>query len=97
MQYTVFLTKYSDFLWRGSVPALPDCEVEADSREKVISQIKEKVSSFAGQTEIIQIEIPTQSKFQKPNLEKFYGIFKDDENWSAIFETIEKNRDNFGG
>ncbi len=96
MQYTVFLTRYSDLLWRASVPSIPNCEVEADTREKVISQIKEKVTSFASQTEVIQVEIPIKPQFQNAQLEKFFGIFKDDPNWAEMFEQIEKDRDNFG-
>ncbi len=92
MEYTIVLTKHSNFLWRASVPALPECEVEADSREKVLSKIKEKVVSIASQSEVIQVEIPIKPQFSNETNGSYFGIFREDKTWSELFDKIEENR-----
>lgn len=79
MEYTVVLTKQSNFLWQASVPALPECEVEADSREEVLSQIKEKVASVARQSEVLRVEIPIEPNFSSETNGKHFGLLKNPE------------------
>jgi LDH2 family malate/lactate/ureidoglycolate dehydrogenase len=96
MQFTIVLTKQPNFSWRASVPSLPECEAEAETREEVLSQIKKKVASVARHSEVVRVEIPFEPTFSAETNWKHFGIFREDETWSELFDKIEQERNEFG-
>lgn len=97
MQYTVVITKEPDTSWRAFAPFLPDCEVNAATREEVLEQITERIAQR--QVEIIQIDVPvvplngaaayTTFEQQWPE----FGKLRGDKAWEAVFDEIEQERD----
>lgn len=101
MQYTTLITHISDNSWRAVVPALPDCAVEADSRNEAVTKIKEKIQDVVRRIEVVQISVP-----EEPTLTAENGgyqengspwdmvkMFVDDPTWDQLFDKIEEERD----
>lgn len=101
MEYTVVITKEPDTPWRAFVPALLNCKAEAETRDEVVERIKERVAQC--HLEVLRIEVPDSEKSQKSNgssdeksrgsILDFAGIFRDDPTWGALFDEIERQRD----
>ena len=101
MEYTVVITKQPDAPWSAVVPAFPNCTVEADSREAVVALIKDRVAQC--HFEVLKIDLPdvvtattsngTAKPERKRTLRDFAGIFRDDPMWGAIFDEIERERE----
>lgn len=102
MEYTVVLTKKPNSQWHAVVPALPACEAEAETREEVLAQIKDEITQY--HIEVVKIEVPTTQPPMSTNGTGYttfeqewphYGIFKNDPTWDAIFDEIERERDQY--
>jgi len=104
MEYTVFITKESDSLWRAVVQELPECKAEAETRDQVITAIKTRLAELMRYTEVIRIEAPaptmqTQSLNGEVGYTTFeqewpdFGAFRDDPTLDELFDDIERRRD----
>jgi predicted RNase H-like HicB family nuclease len=102
MEFTIVIAKISDRQWRAVVPALPDCEAEAETRDEVLAKIKNRISQM--HIEVLRVEVPDQPVESKEaemrsNGFKFeeewpdFGKFKGNPVWSAVFDEIEQERD----
>jgi hypothetical protein len=74
----------------SSVFEFPDCRVEADTREKAITQIKIALLERLKHIEAISWNVPVQTL--KPNWMQFAGVFKDDPDFREVMETIQRER-----
>lgn len=100
MQYTTLITHISDTSWRAVVPALPDCTVEAGSREEALSRIKERIREVVQRTEVLQLDVPAgptpvkkdQAEQSSQTPWEWAGLFKDDASWIRLFDDIEADR-----
>lgn len=102
MEYTVVLTRENSH-WRAVATDLPECAVDAPTRDEAITMIKSRIADVSQYVEILKIEIPECSGIEQPlNVSKlnktgsiwdYYGVFKDDPTLDEMFDEIERKRD----
>jgi len=95
MKYTVILTTKPTGRIHVSVPALPDCTVEAESRDEALHLAREAIAQIVSRSEITQVEVPQPSS-GVPGADvpwQWFGAFQEDANWDALFDDIERRRD----
>jgi predicted RNase H-like HicB family nuclease len=95
MKYTVILTTKPSGGIHVSVPALPDCAVEADSRDEALHLAREAITQIVERSEIMQVDVP-QSAFGVPGNDvpwQWFGAFQEDAHWDALFDDIEQRRE----
>src|SRR5712691_3248339 len=96
MQYTILLIEKPEGSIHVSVPALPDCTVEADTRDEAIRLAHEAITTMVSRCEIVRGEVPQQPKTPLPGDAgpwAWLGSAKDDTTWAPIFDEIEQNRE----
>jgi predicted RNase H-like HicB family nuclease len=96
MKYTVLITKENPGYFRAMAANLPHCQVQANTRDEALCAIRELMSRFLSQTEMVQLEIPNAPLSNPPRLEEtpwqWFGAFQDDPTWGTLFEEIERQR-----
>ena len=96
MQYTIVLIETPEGGIHVSVPALPDCTVEADTRDEAIRLAREAIATMVSRCEIVRVEVPQQPKTPLPGDTvpwEWFGSAKDDTTWISIFDKMEQNRE----
>ena len=96
MKYTILLTEKSEGGIHVSVPALPDCAVEADTRDDAIRLAREAIAAILSRSEVVQVEVsqPPKAPPTRENIPwEWFGAAKDDVTWDALFDEIEANRE----
>ena len=95
MKYTVILTTKLTGGIHVSVPALPDCTVEAESRDEALHLAREAIAQIVNRSEITQVDVPQPSLLMPSNDGpwQWFGAFQDDVSWDALFEDIERRRE----
>jgi predicted RNase H-like HicB family nuclease len=95
MKYTILLTEKAEGGIHVSIPALPGCTIEADTREGAIRLAREAIAALMSQSEVLQVEVP-QQKTPTPRDDmpwEWFGAAKDDATWDVLFDEIEQNRE----
>ena len=99
MQFTVVITRQPDAPWRAAVAGLPDCTVEAATREEALERIKARLAELPHYVEVVQIDVPPGPSLnggppEKSFQEKWpgFGAFKDDPSWGEFFEELDRQR-----
>jgi predicted RNase H-like HicB family nuclease len=96
MQYTVILTEKPEGGIRVSIPALPDCTVEAHSRDEALYLARQAIMEIISRSEIVHLDIPQQpmagSTRDDVPWERF-GAAQDDVTWGVLFDEIEQHRE----
>ncbi len=97
MQYTVMLTRENDGI-HATVPGMPKCHAKSETRNSVLSLIRDNILEMLRKSEIVQMDIPGEPDADAVNDEAYwrsygYGAFRDDPGWGDIFDEIERNRD----
>src|SRR5882724_8484165 len=62
MKYTIILTEKSDGGIHVSIPALPDCTVEAGNRDEAINLARHMIAETMSRSEIVLLEVPQRPK-----------------------------------
>ena len=105
MQYDVIITKKPDAPWRAVVREMPECTVEAATREEALARIKESIAESLqqGYWEVVPVEVSLETDNNGDSLlpdsktfaEKwpYFGAFRDDPTWGEMFDEIERQRD----
>jgi predicted RNase H-like HicB family nuclease len=96
MPYTIVLLEKPEGGIHVSVPALPACTVEADTRDKAIRLAREAIATLVRRGEMVRGEVPQQPKTPLPGDAGPWAWFeaaKDDTTWAPIFDEIEQNRE----
>lgn len=100
MYYTTFLMRDKNMVWRATVPALPDCHVDAPTRAEAIKKIQERVAQVITHVEVLQLPLPANGKMTNGAAEtpdqtpwEWFGVFQNDPSWGELFTDIEKQRD----
>lgn len=95
MKYTVILTTKPNGGIHVSIPTLPNCTVEADSRDEALHLAREAIVQTITRSEIMQVDVP-----QLPSAAlgddipwQWFGAFQEDATWEALFNDIEQRRD----
>lgn len=96
MKYTILLTEKSEGGIHASVPALPGCTVDADTREDAIRLAREAIATILSRSEIVRVDVPQPPKASLTREDipwEWFGTAKDDATWDALFDEIEENRE----
>lgn len=97
MNYTIFLTQQANRRWYANIPALPDCHVEAPSRDKALERIQKRVVSIVTHSERLNLTI--EGDVANPKMQvsttpwHLFGMGEDDPSWEVLFDEIEASRD----
>jgi predicted RNase H-like HicB family nuclease len=57
MKYTALLTEKSEGGIHASVPALPGCMIDADTRDGAIRLAREAIASILSRSEIVRMDV----------------------------------------
>ncbi len=94
--------------WKAQVIAFPQFTAEGNSREAVLKEIKDQLSTLEAESEIVSIPVASQKEFAigaVPPLDeeleaklkamgyKYYGAFANDPGAFELFDEIERDRD----
>jgi predicted RNase H-like HicB family nuclease len=90
LKVTIILENLTTGHVAASVFELPDCRVEAQTREEAITQIKAAFLERLKHIETISWDVPVQAL--EPAWIKFAGVFKDDSDFQKIMQTIQSER-----
>ncbi len=71
MKHTVLITKENPGHFRAVAANLPHCQVQADTRDQALSEIRDQISRFLSQTEMVQLEIPSTNS---PNSSRLASV-----------------------
>jgi predicted RNase H-like HicB family nuclease len=96
MKYTILLTEKAEGGIHVSIPALPGCTVEADTRDDAIRLAREAITALLSRSEMVQVDVPQPPKasLTRENTPwEWFGTAKDDATWDALFDEIEENRE----
>lgn len=95
MKYIIVLTEKSNGGIHVSIPALPDCHVEAATRDEAIKLAREAITETIRRSEIVRLDVPQQPKSVSPDEVpwELFGAAQRDPTWGKLFEEIEKERD----
>jgi predicted RNase H-like HicB family nuclease len=100
MKYTVVLTEKLNGNIHVTVPGLPDCTLEAPTRDEALEKARESIARIVSQSEFIQLDVPmepTSNGFHLDTPWQWFGTFKGNPSWANVFEQIEQQRDNNKG
>ncbi len=100
MKYTVVLTEKTDGNVMVAVPGLPDCTVEATTRDEALEKARETINRMMSRSEILQLDVGTEPGLENLNFGipwEWFGTFKDNPTWGKLFDEIERQRDNGKG
>ena len=85
MTYEVLVTKKDDH-FSATVLGLPNCTVEATTRDEAIRRARDAAAAFISEGELVEIEIkpsaPTRS------LHDFVGMWADDETFDEFVQAM---------
>jgi len=94
MKYTVILTTKPTGGIHVSIPALPDCTIEANSRDEALYLAREAIVQIVNRSEITQVDVPQPSSTALGDDVpwQWFGAFQEDASWDALFDDIEQRR-----
>ena len=96
MQYTVILTQKPEGGIRVSIPALPDCTVEAHNRDEALDLARKAIMEIVSRSEIVHLDIPQQPMTGPTRNDvpwEWFGATHDDATWDVLFDEIELHRE----
>ncbi len=96
MKYTIVLTEKPEGGIHVSVPAFPDCHLDAVTRDDAIRLASEALAAFVSRSEIVDIDIPQQLKTTHPpdtTPWEWFGAAQNDATWGLFFDEIEHRRE----
>ena len=92
MKYMIVLTEKSNGGIHVSIPALPDCHVEASTRDEAIALAREAIAETIRRSEIVHLDIEQQPKLVSHDAVPWEWFGAGDPTWGELFEEIEKER-----
>lgn len=91
MEYIVFLTGQPGAPWRATVPWLPECMVEAPTRDEALKRIRQRISDVVNHIEVLRVQLPDPSTMIGEELAgisqtpwQWFGAFQDDSTFTTI-------------
>jgi hypothetical protein len=71
----------------ASVPELPDCAAEAETRDKAITDVQQKVKARLANTEVLTLEVANNPWTD------FIGMFEGDEDFASLAQELRSERE----
>ena len=100
MKYTVVLTEKGDGNVMVAVPGLPDCTVEATTRDEALEKARETINRMMNRSEILQLDVgpePDSGNLHFGTPWEWFGAFKNNPTWGKLFDELERQRDSDRG
>ena len=97
MRYTVVLTEKTDGNIHVTVPGLPECIVEAHTRDEALEKTRETIAEVISRSEILHLEVSTEPKSRNHHFDtpwEWFGRYKDNSAWGELFNEIEQKKNN---
>lgn len=95
MQHTVILSRKPEGGFHVSAPLLPQWTIEVKTRDEGIAKARKAIADFMNYSEVLSVDVPiphaTEPVHDFPW--EWFGIGKDDPSWDALFDEIERKRD----
>jgi len=95
MKYTVVITQEQSGDVSAAAPGLPECHVQANSRQEAIQKISQSITDIIRRSEVIQLDIPDAVRSQKKHQEtpwNLFGSHPQDPAWGGFFDELEHHR-----
>lgn len=98
MQYTVFISQTPTGQWQATVPVLPNFTAEAPTRDAVLEQIKNNLTTASPNSfEAVQIEVPMNglsNELLNGDQKDWpgFGSHPNDPDWGNFFEELDRQR-----
>ena len=95
MKYTVVLTEQTNGNIHVTVPGLPDCIVEANTRDEALEKARESIAAIISRSEIFHLDVSAVPKSRSLHFDtpwEWFGIFKDNPTWGKMFDEIEQQK-----
>lgn len=96
MKYTLILTKKSDGGIHVSIPALPECAIEAGDRDEALDLARQAIAETMSRSEIVLLDVPQAPKVARSRDEvpwEWFGKAEGDITWDPLFDDIEQQRE----
>jgi predicted RNase H-like HicB family nuclease len=93
MKYTVVLTEKTDGNIHVTVPGLPECIVEANTRDEALEKTRETIAEIISRSEIFQLDVSAVPKSRNLHFDTpwgWFGRFKDNPTWGKMFDEIDQ-------
>ena len=95
MKYMVVLTEKPEGGIHVSIPSLPNCTVEANTRDEALHRVREAIVETVSRSEIVHLDVPQQPRITSPSKDvpwEWFGATQDDPRGNA-----SKHEGNWGG
>jgi len=95
MKYTVVLTEKTGGNIHVTVPGLPECIVEANTRDEALEKTRESITEIINRSEIFQLDVSAVPKSRDLHLDtpwEWFGRFKDNSTWGKVLDEIEQQK-----
>ncbi len=96
MKFTVIITEDKQGNVFAATPGLPDCHVQAATRDEVIRKIRMSILDIIHRSEIIQLDVPIGDRPEKLKQQTpwdLFGAYPNAPEWSVFFDQVEQNRE----
>jgi predicted RNase H-like HicB family nuclease len=85
------LVKPTENGFLATVPGLPDCTVEAATREEAIERVRQEAKDWIERSEIIPLELPEAAKLKR-SPKDFVGMWEHNELFDEFQKEIQQYR-----
>ncbi len=95
MKYTVVITQEQSGNVSAIAPGLPECHIQASSRQEAIQKISQSITDIIRRSEVIQVDIPddvTSKTGHKETPWDLFGSHPHDPDWGDFFDDVEERR-----
>ncbi len=95
MKFTIIITEDTQGNMFAAAPGLPDCQVQAATRDEVIRKIQGSILDIMNRSEILQLDIPVEGQSRKPIQQTpwdMFGAYRNDPAWGTFLDQVEQQR-----
>jgi hypothetical protein len=91
MTYSVLVEKNGGENFQATALGLPDCRVEASTREQALVKLRAVLAQRLSNAEIVEVEVP-QAAPAEHSWKRFAGMFENEPLFDEVLEEIAAQR-----
>jgi predicted RNase H-like HicB family nuclease len=95
MRYTVLLTEKMNGTIHVRVPGLPECVLDAPTRDEALEKARHTIAQIMSHTEFVQLDVPMEPTSKDIHFDtpwEMFGAFEGSPTWGSLFDEIESQR-----
>jgi predicted RNase H-like HicB family nuclease len=97
IEVTLVLTQQASGKVTASALEIPNCHVEAETREMAIADLKILLAQRLQNVEMVPVRIPLSHPLPASNpWSELFGVFKDSQYFGEVIEIIQAEREKLG-